>query len=338
MGVTVSVPGRIVVAGDHSTLLGGPRIAGALDVRLRVRVTERDDDTIIVRGPLGRKDTTLGSLFDPADSTAVLTVSRSGRRLPIYALLRRILATVDRDGPDEFTGFTVDIDVDEAFPLGVGLASSTALTVALTAALTETFGERQSNERVADLVADFEADLYEDAAPIDPAVIVSGGLVFGDSTVTERTTADLPVLVATAETRPSRAAIRSQVERRRSITGSLYDDVLAASDAATETLWRHLRNGDHEATRELITFYGELLDALGFSSWPMPQLRSTELVQGADTLGVKQSDFGERATLVSFPTPGDDTAELERTLGRTAGRVVSTVTTSRGLVYGDTPE
>jgi mevalonate kinase len=218
--------------------------------------------------------------------------------------------------------------------VGVGLASSTATTVALTAALADTFGDRRSDREVIDLVTAVEDDLYEDAVAIDPAVIVSGGLVVGESTVTDRTTADLPVLVAATETRPSRAEIRSQVERRRTITGPLYDDVRAASDATTDRLWAHITDGDRAEMRELITFYGELLDALGFSSWPMPRLRSTELLQHPHDLGVKQSDFGKRATLVTFPDAGSDTAELERILGRTAEHVVATTTTDRGLEYG----
>jgi mevalonate kinase len=333
MAVTASVPGRIFVGGDHATLLGGPRIASALDLRLRVTVSERDDDTVLVRGPLGRRDTTLDSLFDSADSNAVLTVSKSGRSLPVYTLLRRILSAVGRTGPDELPGFSVEIDVDEAFPMGVGLGSSTATTVALTAALTETFGETRPDAELVDLVATIEDELYADAVPIDPAVIVSGGLVFGESTISERATNELPVLVATTETRPSRTEIRRQVERRRSIAGPRYDEVRTTSDATTEQLWARITNGDHAEMRELITFYGELLDALGFASWPLPELRAADLVQQRHDLGVKQSDFGRRAALVTFPDERSDAAELERVLGRTAQHVVSTTTTTRGLEY-----
>ncbi len=112
--ITTSAPGSLMLAGEHAVLHGRHALAGAVDRRMRVAITPRDDDQIIIRSALGERHMTRQLI----DTTPPFTFV--GAALAAYASLME-------------TGCQIEITAD--FAHDVGLGSSSAVTVALMAGL-----------------------------------------------------------------------------------------------------------------------------------------------------------------------------------------------------------
>lgn len=334
MATTVSVPGRVVFGGDHSKLLGGPIVAAAIDLRVRVTVADRSDDRLTIEGPLANTSAHLADVYDGDDVDESLVVSKADRDLAVYPLLRTVLAEIGVHDPSSLGGFDVEIAVDPDLELGVGLASSTAVIAALAAALHDHFGDRPADADLAETVAGIEADLYSDASVVDPHAIVRGGLVYRDEDGS-LSHADLstPVVLGVGQAKTSRDETEAHVDDLRTELGPLFETVRDLADSVTRELWESVRAGDVARTRTLLTFYGDLLETLGLASWPIPGARATGVARDADA-GVKQSDFGHRATLLGVPAGDADVEALERAFEGTLSPIVAQVD-GAGLQYHD---
>lgn len=308
---TVSVPGRVVFGGDHSKLLGGPIVAAAIDLRVRVTVTDRTDDRVTIEGPLANTSATLANVFKGDDVDDSLIVSKADRDLAVYPLLRTVLADVGIDDPSAISGFDVEISADPDLELGVGLASSTAVIAGLAAAFHDHFGDRLAEADLAERVGRIEADLYPDASVVDPHAIVRGGLVADVDGSLSHAALSTPVVLGVGQPKTTRGAVENHVEDLESELGPLFETVRDLGDAVTGELLKSVRAGDYVRMRSLLTFYGDLLETLGLASWPIPQARAMGVARDADA-GVKQSDFGHRATLVGVPAGEADREALVR--------------------------
>jgi mevalonate kinase len=333
---TVSVPGRVSFGGDHSKLFGGPTIAGAIDLRVHVTVADRPDDRVAIEGPLVSTSTTLANVFDGGEVDDSLIVSKADRDLAVYPLLRTVLSDLGVDDPADISGFDVEISVDPDFELGVGLASSTGLITALAAGLHDHFGDRLPHDELAETVTTIEADLYDDASPIDPRAIVRGGFVYrdadGDRSHVDRS---MPIVLGVGQPKTTREAVTDHVADLETELGPLFESVHGLADDVTAELWTSLQAPDPARTRRLLTFYGTLIETLGMASWPIPQARATAVARDVDA-GVKQSDFGHRATLLGVPVDEEDAETLERAFAGSMDPIVTRVAET-GIRYHDGP-
>ena len=333
MTTTVSVPGRVVLGGDHSKLLGGSIVAAAIDLRIRVTLADRTDDRVTIEGPLANTSAPLDTVFDGDDVDDSLVVSAADRDLAVFPLLRRVLADVGLDDPSA-GGFDVELEADSDLELGVGLASSTAVIAGLWAAVHDHFDDRLADDDLAETVAGIEADLYADASVVDPHAIVHGGLVHADADGSvSRADLSAPVVLGVGQPKPTRDEIEAHVADLESELGPLFETVDDLADSVTAELWASVRAEDPARTRTLLTFYGDVLETLGLASWPIPQARATGVARDADA-GVKQSDFGHRATLVGVPANDDDVEALERAFAGSLDPIVTEIDGS-GVRYHD---
>lgn len=116
--ITYSVPGNIVLMGEHAILHGHPCLACAIDRRMTVRVTPLDEDTIFIDSDLGQFRFPLSEIRDlsihdqPADA-------------------RFVLAGIQQNPPSHGIRLTIDSDI----PPNFGLSSSAAVTVGTVACM-----------------------------------------------------------------------------------------------------------------------------------------------------------------------------------------------------------
>jgi len=334
MTTTVSVPGRVVLGGDHSKLLGGSIVAAAIDLRVRVTLADRTDDRVTIEGPLANTSAPLDTVFEGDDVDDSLVVSAADRDLAVFPLLRRVLADVGLDDPSAVAGFDVGIEADSDLELGVGLASSTAVIAGLWAAVHDHFDDRLADDELAETVAEIEADLYADASIADPRAVVHGGVVHADANGSvSRADLSAPVVLGVGQPKTTRDEIEAHVADLASELGPLFETVGDLADSVTAELWASVREEDPARTRTLLTFYGDVLETLGLASWPIPGARATGVARDADA-GVKQSDFGHRATLVGVPASDEDAVALERAFAGSLNPTVTEIDGS-GVRYHD---
>ena len=138
----VSAPAKILLIGENILFGGGPALAIALDLRLKVETK-------------------------PAELYAVDGFKMTGGRHPYT--MKAIDRLWDTDTPIEFT-------INSNIPSGLGLGSSTALTVATVANLLEG-KEDVSHERIARESYEIEAQVSGQANPLDSTVVTNGGAV-----------------------------------------------------------------------------------------------------------------------------------------------------------------
>lgn len=127
--------------------------------------------------------------------------------------------------------------------------------------------------------------------------------------------------------------VADRADDRVTIEGPLFETVRDLADSVTAELWESVRAGDLARTWTLLTFYGDVLETLELASWPIPGARATGVARDADA-GVKQSDFGHRATLLGVPAGEADAEALERAFEGTLSPIVAAVD-GTGLRYHD---
>ncbi len=127
MTLAVSAPGSTMIAGEHAVLHGKHALVGAVDQRVQVTLTPRDDDAIAIHSVLGHRKMPRNTI----DASKP------------FHFIGAILESRQNAFP---SGFTLNITAD--FPSDVGLGSSSAVTVATLAVinlwLTGTFPSRDS--------------------------------------------------------------------------------------------------------------------------------------------------------------------------------------------------
>ena len=116
--IKVSAPGSLMLTGEHAVLHGSPAAACAVDKRIYLTLSPRDDRAVHIESPLGTLEATLDNLLQQGQFTFIIeAIKQSG------------LAT------------GVDIRTESEFSSTVGLGSSAAVTVCICMALNTFMGE-----------------------------------------------------------------------------------------------------------------------------------------------------------------------------------------------------
>ena len=268
--IKVSVPGSIMLMGEHAVLFGHRALACAVDKYIHLILTPRNDRLVVIDSALAGYHSSLDELVDePRLSFVLAAVSRFGERLP--------------------GGF--EMKIESEFSHTVGLGSSAAVTVAALSAL----------RAYAGLEAD-PALLFEDALAVvhqvqgrgsgtDLAASVYGGLI--GYTVKPRQVKRLPGLppislyYAGYKTRTPdvlkrvEASSRSQTQLYTELYQLMHQTTVAAEEAVGQENWSELG--------KLMNIYQGLMDALGVCDATIAdmiyRLRKSEQVLGSKISG-----------------------------------------------------
>jgi len=148
MKVTISVPGKIIITGEHAVVYGKPALAAAVDRRLTVELKTRSDGKkVIPKGKLASK------------TTKMMHNYLNGQ--PLIA-----------------NGYTLSIDSD--IPTGSGMGSSAAVAAGIvTAFLCSTSGNSQLDHRLINELA-YKAEKFQhgNSSGLDPSTVTFGGFVW----------------------------------------------------------------------------------------------------------------------------------------------------------------
>lgn len=193
MGVVVTVPGKLILAGEHSAVYGGAALVATVGLTARVEAARvrREAPSPAVRVELRDRGLELSeswtALVDYAerarsawDLYAVSPGPASFRAVrgddPAH-LVKVALGEVaaDRGGPSGLPA--IDLAVSSEIPIGSGFGSSAALAVAIPAAALAALGGEPTVELLARLGLEVERRQHGTPSGADHNTVLRGGVV-----------------------------------------------------------------------------------------------------------------------------------------------------------------
>jgi len=151
MKATISVPGKIIITGEHSVVYGKPALAAAVDNRLTVTLNTYQE----LREPASRYGMPKGKLVKKA-----------------VEIMKNYL---DTNFPTDFK-----LAISSDIPSGSGMGSSAAVSVGIaTAFLAAASGSSQLDHRLINELA-YKAEKFQhgNSSGLDPSTVTFGGFVW----------------------------------------------------------------------------------------------------------------------------------------------------------------
>ncbi len=268
----VSVPGKLMLLGEHAVLRGQPALVCAIDRRLRVRLTRLEERVVRVASALGSAESPL-------------------ERMRFPTTLRFVEAALSRTADLLNNGVRIEIRSD--LPPDVGFGSSAAVTVGVIAGVLKLTGSRCDRDRILSLSVAAVRDVQGRASGADVAASVYGGIVEFRSDPLEVRPIDLSFpLTAVYSGRKERT--RSVIERVDALADRLPDVMGAVFEAMGASAMRGaaaVRAGELGELGRLLDLNHGLMAALGVTTPEIDRIAWT-LRTCRGILGAKVSGAG----------------------------------------------
>lgn len=261
-----------MLLGEYAVLHGQHALVCAIDKRMHVTLTPRDDTQIILDSALGHYETTLGDISVTHPFQFVLAVLTSFKK-------------------DMRQG--CNIEIESEFSATVGFASSAAVTVATVKVVAEwlglTFSPAQLIKRARKIVRDVQGT----GSGADVAACVLGGIVLYrmQPFIAKKLLVSYPITVVYSGYKtPTPIAIK-QVEARFAVLPDVFFKILKAINACALEAVEAFTKQDWVKLGIIMNIQQGLMEALGVST---PDLNSLiELLrQQPNVLGAKISGSG----------------------------------------------
>ncbi len=301
--IVVSAPASVMLMGEHAVLFGHRAIVCALSQRLRVSVSARSDQRIVIHSALGHYDVPRAELLiqknDPPELSFVLA---SLRALPPQS------------------GLTLTVTSD--FSHTVGLGSSAAVVAACVYALMRFQGAEVALADVFDIGLRVIHAVQQRGSGSDLAASVFGGMVAYTASprqieallnAEQLTPRHCPALDLTycgykTPTPEVLAHVARASEEFPDIYTGLYQHMHQVSCAAEQAI----RDHDWQRLGKLMNIYHGLMDALGVSDASLSAL-VYQARQRSEVLGAKISGSGLGDCVIALSSPQVASPQDEKT-------------------------
>ncbi|WP_299194908.1 mevalonate kinase [uncultured Amphritea sp.] len=290
MKIKVTAPGSLMLMGEHAVLFGQRALACAVDKRISVTLTPRQDRTVNIDSALAQYSGSLDGLKpEPALSFVLTAIERQVAKLP--------------------GGF--DLLIRSEFSHTVGLGSSAAVTVAVVTALQAYSGNECGPQA---LFSESLAVVHQvqdgRGSGTDLVAAVYGGVV--GYTVA---TADIAPQIRALQGIPTISLfyvgykmktpdVLQRVEGFAVQAPDLYAELYRLMGQTTEQAERAVDNSDWPQFGRLMNIYQGLMDALGVNNRDLAEIIYT-LRSSPKVLGAKISGSGLGDCVLALGIPSD---------------------------------
>lgn len=271
MIINVTVPGSVMLMGEHAVLFGQPALACAVDKYIHIALEAISEEEVIIDSALAEYRSSLKALQDDSRLSFVLQAIRN----------------VSEEVPSGFK-----LTIRSEFSHTVGLGSSAAVTAGVVAALAEFTGMPTDDESL------FEHSLkvvhqVQDGrgSGSDLVASIHGGIVYykvAPREVNKLTVApDIDLFYAGYKTKTP--DVLRHVEHLASTSPEIYTELYQLMGAVTQQAESAIKKRDWERLGVLMNTYQGLLDALGVSDQTISdivyRLRESQEVKGCKISG-----------------------------------------------------
>ena len=283
--IKVSAPGSLMLTGEHAVLHGSPAAACAVDKRIYLTLSPRNDRTVHIESPLGSLETTLDSL--PSESQFKFIIEA-------IKLVRLNIG--------------VDIKTESEFSSTVGLGSSAAVTVCTCMALNTLKGIIPKRDELFCQCYNVVHGVQKTGSGCDLAASIYGGIIAMESKDGQYTPRklDCPSLPEIdlyycgykMKTPEVIALVNKKAQAEPEKYEKLYQYMTQVA-GATVTL---LERGNFEMAGNLFGKYQMLMEQLGVCDDTLKDI-VTQLQKDSNVLGAKISGSGLGDCVISLGIP-----------------------------------
>ena len=283
--IKVSAPGSLMLTGEHAVLHGSPAAACAVDKRIYLTLSPRNDRTVHIESPLGSLETTLDSLPEESQFKFIIEAIKLVR-----------------------LNIGVDIKTESEFSSTVGLGSSAAVTVCTCMALNTLKGIIPKRDELFCQCYNVVHGVQKTGSGCDLAASIYGGIIAMESKDGQYTPRklDCPSLPEIdlyycgykMKTPEVIALVNKKAQAEPEKYEKLYQYMTQVA-GATVTL---LERGNFEMVGNLFGKYQILMEQLGVCDDTLKDM-VTQLQNDSKVLGAKISGSGLGDCVISLGIP-----------------------------------
>lgn len=268
--IKVTAPGSIMLMGEHAVLFGHRAIACAVDKRIEVSLTPRQDKTVVIRSALANYESHLDDLIsDPR--------------------LSFVLFAIRQVSADLAAGF--ELDIRSEFSHTVGLGSSAAVTAAVVKALSIYKGEKLPRRLLFERALAAIHGVQGRGSGTDLAASVYGGLI--GYTVNPQQISALnglpPISLFYAGYKTKTPDVLARVAEHTKAFPELYNMIYQLMNDTTLKAEEAIQYQNWVELGLLMNIYQGLMDALGVNDAVLSDiiysLRQSDAILGAKISG-----------------------------------------------------
>jgi len=281
--LSVSVPGKTILFGEHAVVYGYPAIAVPLNsIKLNIKISARPTDTDIQIINKNRGENLLLKDLNPEHiyKTAIDTIQNALHVGKLPAL---------------------QIGISSTIPIVSGLGSSAAFAVCLTKAISGFLGFKLNNEQINEIA--YKIEIYQHGSPsgIDNTVIsYNKPLYFKKGFPPSFLEIKSPITLIIADTgiHANTKETVADVKKNMQINPEMFKILLEEIGNLADYAKINLENGDLETLGKLMSENQSLLQKLGVSNDELDHLVDVALRYGA--LGAKLCGSGKGGNIVAI--------------------------------------
>jgi mevalonate kinase len=286
--VRASVPGKVILFGEHFVVYGRPAILASIDRRVYVYASVRKDHIVSISSNIG-----ISGKFNTDDL-------REAKQKPFRSMVQPVLAAA-HDAMEEFdTSTGLDLRIKTEFPLAVGLGSSAAISIATIGAVGSLFG-KLNKQRICDLSLGAERIVHNNPSGADSAICTYGGLMLFDrdgGAKPVKSRAVLHLVIVDSGVKRVTGKLVSNVKRLREEDPEFFEGLSSMSSNITSQALKAIRSNDYAELGALMTLNHSLLRRLGVSRSILDKLVEMALKSGA--LGAKLTGAGGGGCIIAL--------------------------------------
>ena len=278
---TASAPGSLMLLGEHAVLHGQLALVCAVNRRIHVTLTPRQDRTIRISSTLGQRSMTVDGIKPSKPFRFVI------------AVLHRFAKTLP-------SGF--DLRIDSEFSHQVGLGSSAAVTVATLAVLKQFVaghaepGIQSQRDRLQNLFKEAVGVIREAqglGSGADVAASVYGGILLYRAQPLQavKLTALYPLTVIYSGSKKPTVEVVRRVEKARKTNPALFDAIFRMMGQSSRKAAVAIRRKNWKTVGAIMNFNQVLMAAIGVSNAKLSEIVHA-LRMTPDILGSKISGSG----------------------------------------------
>ena len=292
---SVSVPGKLILMGEHAVVYHRPALVAAVDLRLRVTLADRETEGVHIRLPQVGVD-------EHVSWGTVLEYARHSRekwrefsRHPSSSAFQEVRGVDPAhvvkialgEAASAFGESTIrplDVEVASEIPIGAGFGSSASTGVGVVAAYLAHCGFSSDPQTIDRLALDVERRQHGLPSGVDHATVLRGGITWARKNPSGAVFMEPVVAVSTLRSRmrvydtgtpsDSTGAVVSAVRGRLDAMPAEAERILDRMEDATRAFRQQLtqRTEEPEAVVEMIREVQRCLERLGVVPEPVAEL------------------------------------------------------------------
>ncbi|MBC7120635.1 MAG: mevalonate kinase [Candidatus Methanosuratus sp.] len=298
MRVTISVPGKVSLFGEHAVVYGEPALVAAIGKRLTVSVEGRPDKLIKIAA-MDLQVPGIVLTFNE-ESPEIIVETDYGMVVSAVGYVRKAIEIVS-----EYLGRRggVNVAIRSEMPVGAGLGTSAAVAVGTVAAYSILMGEELPFQEIARLAHETERRVQGLASPMDTSVATYGGILYIMPAAQQPieklpTVCDLPMVIGYSEREFSTSDLVKKVRALREAYPEIVSPTLQSIGKISERAKDALASGDLDTLGRLMNINHGLLDSLGVSSKSMNDMVYSARFAGA--VGSKMTGAGGGGCMIAL--------------------------------------